>query len=797
MTSGHPEDAASPWPGDSGRPTDPAGDLLGRTHELAVCAGLLGRSDVSLVTVTGMGGIGKTRLAMRLAHDLRAHFPDGTRLVELASVTSAELVPQAVATVLGLGGEQAAPEAVFAALRGRRMLLVLDNLEHVMDAASFVAELLVEAPGVRVLTTSRAPLQLTGEYEVPLGPLALPEAADRASQEALLAVPAVALFVARASKVQPQQRWDLPALDIVADIVIRLGGWPLSLELAAARLRLFALPALRSALDAPLRVLTRGARDRPPRQQTLRATLDWSHALLGQEERALLARLGVFPGTFTPAEVEGALGELGRLDVLAALVEHSWVVRLGAESGAFTLLEPVREYALEQLSAQEAVDAARGAHAQFYLRQLEALSASGEATREYFAWVDRRYPHLRSAMNWALSAGALDLALRLERGLLPFWSMSGSGLVAEGRVWAESLLAQVPASDERAVAHLCTTAGLFAGRQGEFAAARQQFERALALARRLNDPVAEADSLLKIADAARMGAGTPAEAEAMMRGVVQRFLELGDMGRWLHATTQLAVHLDSLGRYSEALLLLEDIRDEARRYPDPRVAVRLLIYSAWLLIRLGRAGEARAPLDEAQARLHGLPLPSLQQAVQHALGEWAMATGRDAEAEAYLARAQAIMLELRAPYLLAGLLETQARLAERRGETARAADLYRQMLAQVGPGGAHYLLEDARKGLARSEGKLEEEAAAPPRPRVAARSGPGLTDLTLRETEVLALLARGNTNAGIAAALGISLPSVNAHLRTIFSKLGVGSRVLAARLAVERGLVDPAKSPRP
>ncbi|MFC4456345.1 ATP-binding protein [Deinococcus sonorensis] len=760
--------------------------LQGRERELGVCAALLQRRDVRLVTLTGMGGVGKTRLAVRLAHDLQDAFADGACLVSLAAVTQAELVPQAVAAALGVGGEQLAVEAVFAALRSARMLLVLDNLEHLLDAAGFVAELLLEAPGVCILATSRAPLQLSGEHEVTLGPLGLPEASDLASDIALRSVPAVALFVERASEVRPQLTWDLEALQRVARIVTRLGGWPLSLELAAARLRLFSLDALGRALEAPLEVLTRGPRDLPARQQSLRATLDWSYGLLRPEEQRLLAWLAVFPGTFTPEEVGAALGAVGRLDVLAALVEHGWVGR-AAQDGGLSLLEPVREYALEKLKEADALDAAREAHARFYLTRLEAQFAAGSPRADrarYLTWVTATYPHLRSALSWAIASGTTALALRLERGLYQFW-MAGNGLVDEGRVWAETLLLHVQDSDQATRAHLHNVIGHLALMQGEPLSAALHHERALALARALGNPVLEANTMLLLAQARQFSGPDLSQTEALIREARARYTTLEDRSGQQGATMSLVMVLHAQGRDAEALQCVDTLAPEVHPGHTPLLRVQVLVWSAWLRIRLGQTAEAPALLADARRVAEGLPSPVARSSVERVYGEWALATGQPGDAQAHFTRALEEARRASVPGVLASITEALGRAAEALGDPEGAAALYRQVVERDAGRVAPQVAEAASAALARLSQATGRQGSAPQHP---ARTTP-LTDLTARETEVLALVARGDTNGQIAAALGITLPTVNAHLRTIFSKLGVASRVLATRVALERGLI--------
>ncbi|HET8627553.1 MAG TPA: helix-turn-helix domain-containing protein, partial [Thermomicrobiales bacterium] len=349
-------------------PTTP---LLGRDEAVAAVAALLYADGARLVTLTGPGGVGKTRLGVAVARHLAPAYPDGAWLVALAPLADPALVPAAIAGALRVperGGEPLAA-TLRARLRRQRLLLVLDNCEHLLPGVGLAGDLLAACPGLAVLATSRSPLGLAGEHEYPVPPLALPGPSERLPLEALRRYPAVALFLARARAVAPDvvaTDADLPA---VAAICARLDGLPLAIELAAARARLLPPAALLARLEPRLALLTGGPRDAPARQRTLRRTLDWSHALLAVPERVLFARLAVFARGATldaiAAVCAGDADSLDLLDGLDALVRASLLHR--AEEGGgeprFAMLETIREYAAERLDESAQAEAVRRAHA--------------------------------------------------------------------------------------------------------------------------------------------------------------------------------------------------------------------------------------------------------------------------------------------------------------------------------------------------------------------------------------------------------------------------------------------------
>jgi predicted ATPase/class 3 adenylate cyclase len=383
--------------------------LLGREREVGMARALLARPGARLVTLTGPGGVGKTRLGLQVAAEVADRFPDGVWLVPLAPLGDPALVGPTVARTLGLGEAAGQPlrDTLAAYLRDKRLLLLLDNVEHLLDAAPLLADLLAASPALAVLATSRAPLRLAGEREVAVPPLPLPAAGRPPAREELGECAAVRLFVDRAQAVRADFRLTDENAAAVAEICRRLDGLPLALALAAARARLFAPPALLARLARPLALLTGGARDLPARQQTLRATIDWSYGLLGAGEQRLFARLAVFAGgcTLEAAEAvcDGA-GDLGAdvLEGLEALVAQSllrWEPGAGDEARV-AMLETLREYAAERLAASGEAAAAGRAHAAHYLALAEAAERelAGPRQAAALARLEAEHDNLRAAL---------------------------------------------------------------------------------------------------------------------------------------------------------------------------------------------------------------------------------------------------------------------------------------------------------------------------------------------------------------------------------------------------------------
>ena len=473
----------------------PATPLVGRDDDAAAVGDLVRAEGVRLVTLTGPGGVGKSRLAVEVAQRVGAGFEDGVRFVALGSVRAAELVAAAIAAALGLntsGGALITDLKSY--LRARRLVLVLDNFEQVMGAAPVVAELLGAAPGVVALVTSRMVLRLSGEHEFPVPPLPVPPTGAGDAAEVQRSA-SVRLFVQRAQAVSAGFELTSVNAGAVAEICRRLDGLPLAIELAAARVRLLPPQALLARLDDKLGLLTGGARDLPERQQTLRTTLNWSFDLLSAREQALFARLGVFAGTFDlpAAEAVGAAGpaDQGRaghvMDTLGSLVDSS-LVRPQTRDGEprFGLLETIREYALERLRDGADWPEAHDRHAAYFRALAEPAPAELQGPGQ-LAWLDRletEHGNLGAAMSWLGEQDQLEAAIQLSWATWRFWWLRGHAEELASYVDILVKSEHLPPR-QRALALSGTGFGLFAS--GDQAAAQPLLEQSLPLYRQAGD----------------------------------------------------------------------------------------------------------------------------------------------------------------------------------------------------------------------------------------------------------------------------------------------------------------------
>ncbi|WP_448623802.1 DUF4062 domain-containing protein [Geodermatophilus sp. URMC 64] len=538
----------------------PTNRFVGRGPELAELRRLLTSDDVRLVTLVGPGGIGKTRLAMAVAAELAESFPDGVLPVLLAAVRQADLVPAAIATELGLPETfgRSPLDAVIDVLRTRRMLLLLDNMEQVVDAAPLIVRLLAEAPGVRVLATSREVLHLTGENVISVPPLPF---GDPREAVGCRDSEAVELFLDRARAAGAQLELDDRRTCLVAEICRRLDGLPLAIELAAARVRTLDPEVILRRLDHRLTLLTGGPRDVAARQRAVRATIQWSYDLLDEDERALFARVGIFSGGFFLDAVEAVCGQDERrgdaLEGLLSLADKS-LIRTGRPVDgvpSFAMLETVREFALEQLESSGQADVAATLHAE-YFEQMARTSvvgihnAPGARSWERFA---ADADNIRAALAWFRDTGQPDRVASMGEGLWPIWW--GWSVFDEGIGWMEAALGSPALGEEgRAVAEYVR--GSLAFGHGDPATTLQALQEARRLHEQLGDEArAAADGIfLGVVVAGRdVGAGERLEREAV--AVLRRE---GRPWKLAFALFALGRVLVVSGRAEEALDLLEE-----------------------------------------------------------------------------------------------------------------------------------------------------------------------------------------------------------------------------------------------
>jgi non-specific serine/threonine protein kinase len=754
------------------------------------------RDEVPLVTLTGPGGVGKTRLAVRVASNLEAAFPDGVVFVGLAPITDPSLIPSVIAQALGMreAGDQTMTERLTAVLGDKQLLLVLDNFEQVVEAAPLVADLLASCPALTVLVTSRVRLRLSEEREVPVLPLMLPETQDQASARGLDAPAAVRLFAERAQAVNPDFALTDHNAQAVTEICRRLDGLPLAIELAAARVKALPPAALLARLDQRLPLLTGGGRDLPARQQTMRDAIAWSYDLLTPEEQTLFRRLGIFVAGFTLEAAEAVVHSaedlaLDVLDGVASLLDKSLLRQDEGSEGEprYQMLETVREFARERLEESGESDAVHDRLLEWLLKRAytprwqwaeppDVAQPSDMHDDGWFGRWERELPNVRAALAWADSRGDAERLLRLASDLELFWWSRRH--LNEGWAWLErglasnrvsphsravglmalSTLAQrrdngaLAADLARQARTLCEEVGddegigwadfllgLAAYRQGDRDQAERHYAASLTRMRAAGNAAMVSQALIGLGHVAR-DRGDPAGAAAAFEEALTLQDAVGLAWARALACYGYATAVQDLGDLRAALAYYRESLRYWQGFDDLGSVAICLEAIAWAVCILGEAERAALLLGAAQKRREEGEYPMPERVLGSFGGVVAgvqTCLGSAALDEAWLA-GRALSLD--------AVVTEACRVDDKdRGAGARPAA---PALDRVAPAG-----------------------------------------LSPRELDVLRLLVEGKSDREIGEALFIGTRTVQTHVANLFAKLGVNARAEAAAVAVRRGLV--------
>lgn len=678
--------------------------FFGREREVREIVELMRSGTAQLLTLTGPGGTGKTRLAIQAASELLDDFADGVFLVELAPLTDPRLLPAVIAAALGLREEagQSPRESVVAFLHDKRLLLVLDNFEHMLAAAPFVSDLLVAAPKVAVIATSRAPLRLRAERQYPVPPFRMPDAGAEADVEALAGSEAVRFFVERAQTASPAFTPAAETLPIIAAIVRRLDGLPLAIELAAARIRMLtpvALlarleqrlsthAALMGRLEQQLPLLAEGARDAPARHRTLRAAIAWSHDLLAKEDRVLFRRLAAFTGGFTLDAAE-AIGSLDSDDVgdvlipLESLVDHS-LLRQGAMADGmprFAMLQTIHEFAQDLLAASDELAIVQQRHAEFFLDLAEEANTHRFSEREG-AWHDRlilEYPNIRAALQWFLDTRDGERLTGMAGALAGLWIVRGQH--REGRTWLDAALATESSASTRL--RCLYRASVLAEEQGDIPSSTRLAEETLDLAQRDGDAKELADAQRRLGQMLIV-TGERDRGVSLLNDALLCHKSAGDAfgaADVLRTLAEVAVQQSDL---SLARTCLEEAIERSRSVADERGVANGLFQLALLALGDGDGDRAIALMEDAAHRWRQTNTMASEAMTRVYLGIlFINHLGDDARAEALLTEALQFWREAGHSAGVATILVALGHVARQLGDLDRAEAFLQEALALI------------------------------------------------------------------------------------------------------------------